>query len=225
MIRPFKTGVSTVTTSHRQDRTRESLLQAGSQIFAEQGFQVARIRDIAQRAGCNLSAINYHFGSKQGLYNAVLEYAVRQAIERHPLVPSEQENLDAPAQFHFLVRGLMRRFVTPGPQALMGRLMVREMANPTQALDQLVERISKPQFAQVAQVMAALVGPDFPPERLRLCVLSLFGQCIVYLFGRPVIERLMPGVYDNEASVDLLAEHVAGFSLAAIRQLDEEAGQ
>lgn len=211
-----------MTPASRQDRTRESLLQAGSEIFAGQGFQVARIRDIAERAGCNLSAINYHFGSKQGLYNAVLEHAARQTITRHPLLPPAQDSLDAQARFRFLVRGLMRRFVTPGPLALMGRLMVREMANPTQALDELVERVSKPQFAQVAQAMAALVGPDFPAERLRLCVLSLFGQCIVYLFARPVIERLIPGVYDSDASIDMLAEHVADFSLAALRQLHEE---
>lgn len=54
----------------RQDghRTRRKLLQAAGQIFAEKGYQDAKITEICQRAGTNTAVINYHFRNKETLY-------------------------------------------------------------------------------------------------------------------------------------------------------------
>src|SRR5438105_10362065 len=57
--------------------TRRRILKAASRVFAEQGYEGASIRDIVTRADVNQAAINYHFGSKEGLYRAVLQAAVR----------------------------------------------------------------------------------------------------------------------------------------------------
>jgi AcrR family transcriptional regulator len=50
------------------DPTREKLLEAAGQIFAEHGFQAATVREICSRAGANVAAINYYFGDKVELY-------------------------------------------------------------------------------------------------------------------------------------------------------------
>jgi AcrR family transcriptional regulator len=52
--------------------TREDLLRAGAEAFAERGFDGATAERIAQRAGATKAMINYHFKSKQGLYEAIL---------------------------------------------------------------------------------------------------------------------------------------------------------
>jgi len=52
--------------------TRERLIAAASQLFAERGFHGTKARDIATRAGVNLAAGNYHYGSKKTLYLEVL---------------------------------------------------------------------------------------------------------------------------------------------------------
>lgn len=51
--------------------TKEKILQTALELFATQGFDATSTRQIAQKAGANLSAISYHFGSKEGLYKAV----------------------------------------------------------------------------------------------------------------------------------------------------------
>ena len=51
--------------------TRESLLDAAESLFAEHGIQASSLRMITQRAGANLAAVHYHFGSKEGLVRAV----------------------------------------------------------------------------------------------------------------------------------------------------------
>lgn len=55
--------------------TVASLLDAAEQVFAEKGFAGSSVREITARAGVNLGAINYHFGSKAALYEAVIARA------------------------------------------------------------------------------------------------------------------------------------------------------
>jgi len=53
--------------------TRDRLIEAARRIFADKGYEAASVREITAAASANLGAITYHFGSKQGLYDAVLE--------------------------------------------------------------------------------------------------------------------------------------------------------
>ncbi|MEV4575560.1 TetR/AcrR family transcriptional regulator [Nonomuraea jabiensis] len=54
-------------------RSRQALLDAGAEVFARRGLKGTRIREIVERAGVNERMIYDHFGSKEGLYQAVLE--------------------------------------------------------------------------------------------------------------------------------------------------------
>ena len=62
--------MATGTTDTRS--TRERLLDAGEMLFAEHGFAGASVRAITAAAGTNLNALNYHFGSKEGLLQLVV---------------------------------------------------------------------------------------------------------------------------------------------------------
>lgn len=91
--------------------TREALLDAAEHVFAERGLRAASLRAITGAAGANLAAVHYHFGSKEGLVEAL--FARR-------LVPLNAERLawlerceadaapEAPA-----VACLVRAFVAP----------------------------------------------------------------------------------------------------------------
>lgn len=62
--------------------TRQNLLKTAAHIFAEQGYDGASVRQIAQAAKANVAAVNYHFGNKRGLYLAVIQ-AMTEEMARH----------------------------------------------------------------------------------------------------------------------------------------------
>ena len=85
--------------------TREKIIKAASRAFARNGYEGASIRAIVAEADVNQAAINYHFGSKEGLYRAVLQAALR-ALMKDDEAP--QNNLAREAALRRFVRRQLR---------------------------------------------------------------------------------------------------------------------
>ena len=66
-------------TKEEAAQTRQALLDAALTIFSKQGFQVARLQDIAEAAGVTRGAIYHHFGGKAELYIMLIEEASEQS--------------------------------------------------------------------------------------------------------------------------------------------------
>jgi TetR/AcrR family transcriptional regulator, regulator of cefoperazone and chloramphenicol sensitivity len=73
----------------RGEDTRQRILDSAIEIFAAEGYQGATTRSLAERAQVTLPAIQYYFGSKEGLYSAAVDYIVRQIEAR--LAPVAKE--------------------------------------------------------------------------------------------------------------------------------------
>lgn len=69
--------------------TRNQILDAAEEMFAEQGFAGTTLRSLVKKAGVNLAAVSYHFGSKQELFRAAVARIAR------PIVQCELEAADA----------------------------------------------------------------------------------------------------------------------------------
>src|SRR5688500_7516024 len=200
--------------------TRERLLHAAGEVFAEQGFRAATVREICRRAGgANVAAVNYHFRDKQGIYEEVLRYAHAAAMSKYPpdmglpAGATDEERLEA------FVRSFLYRVLDEGRPAWHGKLMAREIADPTGALDGIVKEGIRPHFVLLASIVASLLGPraGADPQRLRHCAFSVVGQCLFYFHARPIITRLQPAQGFATVDVETLARHVTQFSLAGIR--------
>ncbi len=83
------------------EETRREILAAASEAFAAAGYVGATTRAVASRAGVNVATLHYHFGSKEGLYRAVLEAAGRGTL---PALPPA----DGPGTVAGLVGALLR---------------------------------------------------------------------------------------------------------------------
>lgn len=122
--------------------TRESLLDAAETLFSAHGIEAASLRQITHHAGANLAAVNYHFGSKDGLVRAVFSRRLRPLTdERIQLL--EQVDLDA----EDAVEQVLAAFLTPilrilreSPEGVrgFGRLMGRAFSEPSEEVRRMV---------------------------------------------------------------------------------------
>lgn len=64
------------------DSTPQALIRAARELFARHGYDGASVRAITARAGANVGAITYHFGSKRALFEAVAATLADPARER-----------------------------------------------------------------------------------------------------------------------------------------------
>ena len=74
-----------VSVSQESEATRDRLLHAAGEEFARVGFRSASVRAICEAAGANVSAVKYHFGSKEELYLAVWAVAAAEMVAEEPM--------------------------------------------------------------------------------------------------------------------------------------------
>jgi AcrR family transcriptional regulator len=197
------------------DTTRERIAIAAGEIFAERGFDGTTIRDICQRAGANVAAVNYYFGDKQRLYVEAVVQAHRWRMEQFPL-PPWSEDTPAETKLADFITTFVRR-VRSGPEGTWhSKLMMRELANPTAACAELVQSSIRPQFEILLQILRGLLPSDATPQQLRLTAFSIVGQCLFYHFADPVIRNLLSAVDYESLDAETLARHITDFSLASI---------
>jgi len=198
--------------------TRQRLIEVAGEVFADQGFRSATIRDICGRAGANVAAVNYHFGDKEQLYLDVLEHAHRTSLTRYPPDLGTTPDSSAEDRLRAFIRSFLLRLLDDGVPAWLGKLMAREMVEPTPALDGLVERVMRPLFARLVGIVGDLAGPEADPERVRLCAQSVVGQLIFYRHAQECLRRLGPDALCGRERIEAIADHIAAFSLAGIRR-------
>ena len=199
--------------------TRAQLLEAAGEVFAESGFRAATVRAICERAGANIAAVNYHFGDKERLYHAVLQETYRAALRKYPADLGLRPNASPEDRLLVFVRSFLLRILSEGPSARHGKLMAREMMEPTGALEVIVKEGIQPMAHLLDAIVTDLLGPAALPETVRLCSLSVVGQVLYYRHCRPVLVRVAPRVKYDRAGIEKLAAHITDFSVAAIRNL------
>ncbi|MBV8068252.1 MAG: CerR family C-terminal domain-containing protein, partial [Acidobacteriaceae bacterium] len=205
-----------------EENTRDKILSAAGEVFAEQGFEGATIRAITERAGVNVAAVNYHFRDKAELYTRiVLDACSARAAWSDVMAeaPNSPQECLRSLIYHFL-----EYLLDPDRPAWKKRLMAREMANPTGALDELVDKNIRPFRNEfLMPTLRELTGDKLSRRQLSLIAISVMGQCHYFLLGQPITQRLHPDFKIGRAEIAEIAEHIARFSLAGIAELTRTA--
>lgn len=207
-----------------EEDTRTRLIDAAGGVFAEHGFRSATVRDICAAADANIASVNYYFRDKAGLYAAVLQAAHAQAEQEYPYLAggSGLGEVGARERLGGFIKVMLQRMLDPGKPAWHGRLMAREMSEPTEALDQLVKLSIRPKRDMLVEIVREMLSEAASIEIVEACARSVIGQLIFYKNNRAVIERLFPDVRYDAPGIAKIAEHVTLFSLAAIDRLREQ---
>src|SRR4051794_10491547 len=136
--------------------TRARILECAGALFAATGYAETTAKAIAAAAGVDLASINYHFGSRTGLYQAVLVEAHRRWIGLDVLERLERADVPARAKFERLIEALV-----DGALAGRGwhsRVLARELAAPSSNLDALARHEALPRVRVIAQLISEITG-------------------------------------------------------------------
>lgn len=131
------------------ENTRDRLIKIAMEMFAEHGYDKTSVRELARKADANIAAINYHFGGKEGLYQAVLEYIVdymdswaMPLIEEYNAFLNEQDgkfemNKTISWIEEFIDAFLNRAFESYESNILLHKIIAREQLKPTLGFDKI----------------------------------------------------------------------------------------
>jgi AcrR family transcriptional regulator len=216
----------TTTSAVRQPKkttaeTRERVLEVAERLFAERGLDAVSVRDIIAEAEANLGAINYHFGTKDGLIEAIFE---------RRLVPSTQERLraleavemaagDQPPKLEAVLEAIFRPVVEEAMDPkrggiTFGKLMARCFVDP----NPVMERVMRSHFTPVVKRFDAALSramPNLSPEDVFWRMHLLMGglhQSLLLLDRKPP-----PGLPRFQVDAENYIRRFVAFATAAFR--------
>lgn len=170
------------------DATRERILDAALELFADRSFDGASTREIAQRAGVSQPSLNYHFRTKQELWEAAVDGLF---ADFRKVMESRLDGLrgvDTRTRAELSVREFID-FSARRPQ--LHRIIMQESKSDSERMDWLVDRHVRPLYDRVVAMFEQLssdgVVPRIPPPFLYYL---LTGAAPTIFVLAPECERL-----------------------------------
>jgi TetR/AcrR family transcriptional regulator, regulator of cefoperazone and chloramphenicol sensitivity len=196
--------------------TRLHILQVAGRIFAEKGFERTTSREICSAAGTNLAAVNYHFGSRDGLYEAVLVEAHGQIVGLDDLESIARAGVSPEAKLRELIALIVRRSsATNLPWGL--RVLVREFMSPSAHVNALLKQAVLPKLSIVLAMIAEFLGvPQEHPLVQRALAFVVLPCIMLVVAPRPVLRQALPALLSEPAA---LAQDMGNYALAGLSSL------
>lgn len=191
----------------KSEITRERLLEVAEEQFAQKGFFGARVDEIAQAAGINKRMLYAHFGSKDGLYSAVLlkTYQRLAECEKQFIVVG----LDPLVSIRNIVF-VSFKFLSENPNFV--RMLLWENLNSAKAVprEELV-KLKEPTIDYMRrQIRRGKVMGLFSQEADEYhTVLSLMNYCFSYFSNIHTMSAILGKDLASPDEVEARAEYVA----------------
>lgn len=201
------------------DSTRQRLLEAAGETFADHGFAASTIQMISQRAGANIASVNYYFGSKEKLYHEVLTFGRRVSGEADQPLVTAPVGENPRVTLRRFIRRYLDCLLSPDRPEWYNKLVAREIAEPSVALDELIEIKIQPIRQHLASIVTEMHGGHVDAKMLQQVMESVVGQCLFYYRCRHVVLRLRGLAQYDEATIDEIAENLSAFSIGGITAL------
>lgn len=196
---------------------RQRIIRAAGPIFAQKGFQGATVREICRKAGVNVAAVNYYFGSKENLYRETVAAAHPVKFMQSPMQPPWSPDASPAEKLRMFIATMLERILQLDPHSWQEELLLREVLNPTPICQSMIRHHFRAGMEMLRSICQELLPPDVPEDVLLRTMLSIVAQCVYYRTARKVLMVVLGAERFCELfSIEHLVEHITGFSLAAL---------
>ncbi|MCP3892505.1 MAG: TetR/AcrR family transcriptional regulator [Desulfobulbaceae bacterium] len=184
--------------------TKEHLIDSAGELFAQDGFEGVSTRMIAEKAGVKVSAIHYHFGSKEKLYTESLTRAVEydSCADFAMVIAENPALLETPVGRAEIIRTTVFRtfydnFREDTPD-WMRQIIVQGIMKPSSVFSDFLETVLKPDVDAARRLyLAARPGAD--EVQIAAWLDILHSQILLYSVAKEALEVLRgEGSMDTE---------------------------
>ncbi len=196
--------------------TRTRILDAAEELFMQHGFEGTSMRQLTSRAGVNLAAVNYHFGSKDALIEAVF---------RRRLDPMNAARIAALDRLEdFSAESIIRAFIGPSLRLIEDakgggrnfiRLLGRTYTEPAKKMRVLIGQMYAPAMERYKAALERAL-PQMPKDELVWRMHFMFGTLAYTLAATDTVQLIAGCKPEDRYDAALLEERLATFLLAGL---------
>ncbi|WP_233146379.1 TetR/AcrR family transcriptional regulator [Pigmentiphaga sp. NML080357] len=194
------------------EATRARILETAGQLFAERGYADTTSKAICERAQCNMAAVNYHFGSRDGLYLSLLKEVHKHLISLDYLARLAHSAQPPRQKLEAFLDGLTASLLNSEGWHI--RLWAREVLAPSPHLAGIIEAEALPKFGLISAIIGEITGIPPGDPALTRCVLSVMAPCMMLLVIHRDMNSPIQAIFEQPAEV--LASHLKTYALAGL---------
>jgi AcrR family transcriptional regulator len=220
-------------TRSRGAESRERQIVVAAELFASRGFNGVSVRDVAAAADVNVAAISYHFGGKQGLYQAALERLMEEmAPVGRPVIEhinglfedGPPDKLVLRESMEFVVRHILSTMLSGDLPQWVTQTVLREFQQPTPDYRPMLDERVLPLHQAIRRLVAAALDIDSTTPNAILSSHAVMGQIMVFAATRGVIlEELAWNDFSDGRLEQVIEAASAGVLRAIGLQIEQEA--
>ena len=203
--------------------TKTIILETAEALFARQGFAATSLRNITAKAGANLASVNYHFGSKEALIEAVFERRI---------VPMNQERVVRLNQLQrrysvgiIPLELLIEAYVGPALElardtekggALFIKLLGRSYTEPNATLQNAIRKLYDPVIDQFREAFSDAL-PELPREELYWRMHFMVGLMAYMMAGTDMMSLIASCQVCDPLDTRTMIKRLSAFITAGMR--------
>lgn len=164
------------------EATRIRILETAGELFATIGFAETSNKSVAAKAEVDLASINYHFGSRNGLYQAVLSEARRRFLDIADLQRIIQGEQSAPDKLLALTELVVRK-ASRGRESWHLRVLAAEALAPSSHGQEVLQPEKALKLTLLKQLFSEITGIPVEDPSLVPCIVSVTAPWAMLLIG------------------------------------------
>ena len=186
---------------------RDDVLEAALKLFARDTFEGASLQEIANGADIGQPLVHYHFGSKDNLWRAAVEYALTDYKKFFGFLSRTTIDLEPTDALRVFFRGFLQ-FSAERPEHVM--IILNELRAPGERFDWLVTTFVKPFHGHLDDLLSRAAEEGrivaIPPAHLTPTIIFAFSH---FYALRPLIQTL----YDIDPQDEAVANRHADYMI------------
>lgn len=168
------------------EETRNKLIECAGRLIADQGYDRTTSKEICKMAGANLAAVNYHFGSRDGLYRAVLENVFTHTLPLSELKEVAGADLSPREKLKNFMKIYLKEAILS--ESWQIRVAIRELVQPTPEYMEIKNEIITRKLGILVKVLAEYLGTSPDDFRAARCFFTVMSPFFLILLSRHLQE-------------------------------------